>query len=194
MGQLVGQLLPLVGVVIGVVGTIVTTSFADQRRWKRQQAIRWDEHRLDAYVEFAGLVQETFNLTCRITASYRPRSRSQPLDWDTGWSLISQAEIARSRALEKVLVFGDHATADAALAWVDAVIDLQVFARSKPDAWDGWRSILARMDQAKRSFYDAARRSVNVPRLPENFSFGLPQGRPSAPPGGVSGVLESDSN
>ncbi|NRQ34510.1 hypothetical protein HII36_22050 [Nonomuraea sp. NN258] len=155
-----GQLLPLVGVVIGVIGTIATTSFADQRRWKREQAIRWDEHRLDAYVEFAGLIQETFDLTCRITASDRPRSRSLPIDWDTGWALISETELGRNRALQKVLVFGDHTTADAALAWLDAVIDLQVYARSKPNAWDEWRTILARMDRAKHLFYEAARRSI----------------------------------
>jgi hypothetical protein len=182
MGQFVGQLLPLLGVVIGVIGTVVATSLADQRRWKRDQAIRWDEHRLNAYVEYAGFLQESFYLLCRITAPYRSESRSPHLDWDTGLALIAQVELERTRALEKVLVFGDHATADAALAWCDAVIDLGVYARSRPHSWDEWRPHLGRIDQAKGSVYAAARRSLNVPLLPEAFSFGLPRRRSAGPP------------
>ncbi|MEV6596595.1 hypothetical protein AB0M36_06950 [Actinoplanes sp. NPDC051346] len=56
MSALTDQLPALLGVLLGTSGTILATGIADRSRWQRQQAARWDERRLQAYVEFANAV------------------------------------------------------------------------------------------------------------------------------------------
>ncbi|MEV4177790.1 hypothetical protein [Nonomuraea sp. NPDC049709] len=173
MGQLWAILPPLIGVVVGAVGTCFATSFTDQRRWRRNQAVRWDEHRLSAYVEFAARVKDTYNLTCRISAPYRPHSASVHLDWETGLALIAEADRERARSLEKVLILGDEATADAALEWREAVWQLQVYTLSKPANWDEWVPLRDQMDAKRAAFYEAVRMNLNVPRLSKTLAFQL---------------------
>ena len=59
MSNATSQALALIGVVIGIVGTIVATTVTDRSRWKRQtMMIRWDERRLDAYVQYAKSIKK----------------------------------------------------------------------------------------------------------------------------------------
>ncbi|MFF8691988.1 hypothetical protein ACF08W_07255 [Streptomyces sp. NPDC015144] len=58
MVSLAGQILPLAGVVLGAVMSFLVSSLNERTRWRRQQAVRWDERRLAAYAEYAHAVKE----------------------------------------------------------------------------------------------------------------------------------------
>src|SRR5437764_10808315 len=53
----VPQLLTLVGVIIGVLASYLTTSAGEKTRWRRAQNVRWDESRMRAYAEYASAVK-----------------------------------------------------------------------------------------------------------------------------------------
>jgi gas vesicle protein len=160
MNQFLLQLLPLIGVIVGAAATMATTAGTDRRRWRREQATRWDERRLDAYVEYASVNKELYTLACCTTAVYRPYSVSPHIDWETGEALMAQAEMRRRQALEKVLFFGDAVTAEAAEAWCDAIVGLRTYVSERPDRWDDWSSLADRVTEARDRFYDSARADV----------------------------------
>ncbi|MFB4262116.1 hypothetical protein [Nonomuraea sp. GTA35] len=159
------QLLPLIGVIVGALATMATTASADRRRWRRERATRWDERRLDAYVEYASVNKELYTLACCTTAMHRPYSASPHIDWETGEALMAQAEMRRRQALEKVLFFGDAATAQAADAWCDAIVALRTYVSERPDRWDDWSSLVDGVTEARDRFYEAARADVAMHRL-----------------------------
>jgi len=53
MSNLLGAIPALIGVVVGV----AATGWADRVRWKRGQAVRWDERRVDVYAEYARAIK-----------------------------------------------------------------------------------------------------------------------------------------
>ena len=57
MTVLLQQLPTLVGVIVGAIATILTTSLGDRTRWKRSQAVRWDQRRLEAYAQYAETIK-----------------------------------------------------------------------------------------------------------------------------------------
>ncbi|MFV2102973.1 hypothetical protein [Micromonospora sp. LOL_024] len=76
MGNLVGQLPALLGVLVGAVGTILATSLTDRSRWRRSQTVRWDERRLDAYAEFARVLKEVHTIASRMIGGYLDRDEA----------------------------------------------------------------------------------------------------------------------
>jgi hypothetical protein len=55
--SLTGQILPLVGVALGAIGSFLVSSLNDRARWRREQSVRWDARRLDAYGEYIHAVK-----------------------------------------------------------------------------------------------------------------------------------------
>ncbi|MDF4252533.1 hypothetical protein [Streptomyces sp. WMMB303] len=47
-----------VGVALDAVGSFLVTSLNDRARWRREQSVRWDERRLDAYGAYLHVVEE----------------------------------------------------------------------------------------------------------------------------------------
>ncbi|MCO1594875.1 hypothetical protein M8C17_06810 [Micromonospora sp. RHAY321] len=94
----------LLGVLVGPIGTIVATSVADRTRWKRNQTVRWDDRRLDAYVEFAQVLKEIHAVAVRMLASERPNSRGHHIDREAGLARLADADVRHTLAWESVLV------------------------------------------------------------------------------------------
>ncbi|MEU4643408.1 hypothetical protein [Micromonospora sp. NPDC023814] len=103
MGGVVAQLPALLGVLIG---TIVATSVVDRTRWKRNQTVRWDDRRLDAYVEFAQVLKEIHAIAVRMFASARPSSRGHQIDQEEGLARLADADVRHTLAWESVLLLG----------------------------------------------------------------------------------------
>lgn len=57
--SLASQALPLVGVAIGAVVSLAVSAVNERTRWRRQQSVRWDERRLNAYAEYAHTVKDS---------------------------------------------------------------------------------------------------------------------------------------
>lgn len=132
MESVVAQLPALIGVLIGAIGTIVATSVADRTRWKRNQSVRWDDRRLDAYVEFGRVVKEIHAIAVRMLASDRPQSRGHRMDREEGLARLAEADVRRTLAWESVLLLGDASTVSAARDWRDAVWGIERVARGSP--------------------------------------------------------------
>ncbi len=133
MTDLLGQLPALIGVVVGSLGTILATTYAERSRWRREQNVRWDERRLSAYVEFGKTLKEIRHLCGRLTADRRTATLALPVDRDSGLLQLNDAEAKRSKTWEEVLLLGDNETVAAGRRWRDAVFELELVARSDGD-------------------------------------------------------------
>ncbi|SCL71293.1 hypothetical protein [Micromonospora peucetia] len=161
MESVVAQLPALIGVLIGAIGTIVATSVADRTRWKRNQSVRWDDRRLDAYVEFGRVVKEIHAIAVRMLASERPQSRGHRMDREEGLARLAEADVRRTLAWESVLLLGDASTVSAARDWRDAVWGIERVARGLTQA-DDHADLLHRANEARDLFYRAARGGLGV--------------------------------
>lgn len=156
------QLPTLLGVIFGALATVTATSVSDRVRWYRTQSVRWDEHRLKAYMDYARAIKEMHSLAFRLTAARRPGSVTPVIDRDHGLQLLSEAMANRAIVWEVVLLLGDKETVRAARAWSDAVLRLVKIARDLSE-YDGWVSAVRTVDQARDEFYTVARASLTVP-------------------------------
>jgi len=161
MGNFLNQLPAIIGVIVGVLGTLLVTSFTDRARWQREQAVRWDTRRLEAYIAYAAAIKEIHTLAFRVSASRR-RSHWQPIDREEGLKLLAEANVRRTKAWEAVLLLGDEGTVTAARTWQDAVYAEELLCSS--DAIDEmeWKLAVNTVDQARDRFYVAARESLGV--------------------------------
>ncbi|MFF0314261.1 hypothetical protein ACFYPH_06375 [Micromonospora sp. NPDC005252] len=156
------QLPALVGVLVGTLGTILATTLADRARWKRSQDVRWDERRLEAYVEYARAIKEIHAIALRMTAADRPASRSHRIDREAGIAMLAEADVRRTLVWESMLLLGDERTVAAARTWRDAVWQVEHRARGFADQPGDVASLLNRADEARDGFYRAARSSLGV--------------------------------
>jgi len=160
------QVPTLAGVVLGALATILATTFAERAQWKRNQTVRWDVKRLEAYAQYAETIRNLHFVATRLSAPLRPGSRSQPLDREVGEELISQGEAARARAWEAVLMLGDADGVVAARQWRAAVLRMELFARGRYEGPDTWADLDREADRARDAFYAATRRSLGVAGQP----------------------------
>lgn len=161
MSNFLSAIPALVGVIVGV----VATSWTDRMHWKRSQAIRWDERRIDAYVEYANTIKKIHMTVLSMVEPRLVHSLAEPVDRETGLEIIAKAEARRADAWEKMLLLADESTAHAALRWRDMVRTETEFIRNRPDdvESDDWTATVENVNEARDRFYEAARKSVNVP-------------------------------
>jgi hypothetical protein len=162
MGDFLNQLPAIFGVIVGALGTMLVTSYTDRARWRRDQAVRWDTRRLDAYVAYAATVKEIHALALRISAPYRHYSKSRPIDREQGVELLDEADARRTKAWEAMLLLGDENTVTAARAWQNAVrTERELCSGDSIDELE-WQSAVEAVDQARDRFYLAARENLGV--------------------------------
>ena len=156
MSNFLAAIPALIGVVVGV----AATGWADMIRWKRGQAVRWDERRVDAYAEYARAIKRIHMTALGMVSPHR----AEQINPDDGLAMLAQADADRTEAWEGVLLLGDRETTHAAFRWQNMVEAEAEFARSRPDDGesDEWIAAVRSADQARDSFYAAARKSVNV--------------------------------
>jgi hypothetical protein len=156
MSNFLGAIPALIGVVVGV----AATGWADMIRWKRGQAVRWDERRVDAYAEYARAIKR-IHMTALGMVSPHVAKR---INREDGLAMLAQAAAYRTEAWEGVLLLGDQETTHAAFRWQNVVEAEADFARNRTNDGesDDWKAAVRRADQARDSFYVAARKSVNV--------------------------------
>ncbi|WP_328319092.1 hypothetical protein [Streptomyces sp. NBC_00388] len=55
---MIGQIVTLVGVLVGALTSYVSVAMAERARHRRTMATRWDQRKLDTYIEYAECVKE----------------------------------------------------------------------------------------------------------------------------------------
>ncbi|WP_253866364.1 hypothetical protein ACN27B_27150 [Micromonospora sp. WMMD754] len=161
-GNLATQLPALLGVLVGTAGTMLVTSLNERTRWRRSQTVRWDERRLDAYVELTKAVKEIHAVATQMLGEHRPEARRPALDRAEGLARLAEADVRHTLAWEAVLLLGDEATVEAAAEWRHAVRDIESAARGLPRPPSDVPGMIHRADVGRDRFYHAARRSLGV--------------------------------
>lgn len=162
MRNLVDQLPALIGVVLGAVGAMASASLTDRLRWRREQEVRWDQRRLEAYLVFASTLKEIHDLAFRLSAANRPGSHRSPSDREATLPLIAQANTRKTKDWESLLLLADEQTVAAGRGWRDAVMRVERVARAEPWDQSSWDLAVEEANVARDRFHAAARRGLGV--------------------------------
>ena len=111
------QLLTILGVAVGAMASFVSTRLLDRARWQREETLRWDARRLENYSEFAAAMKHFITLGQRLCATRGLPATGQPLDLDTGLTLLAEAEQALGVKWEQILMLGAPEAIRAARDW-----------------------------------------------------------------------------
>jgi hypothetical protein len=116
-----------------------------------------------AYVEYWDAVKKVAYLASRIAAGRGfQHSVDQLAPRPEAMEALEEADGARARAWESVLLLGDPQTIAAARAWHEAVWRLMGFARGRLTAADQWDPSIRETDLARDRFYYCARLDLGV--------------------------------
>jgi hypothetical protein len=164
VATIVSQLPALIGVALGVFGTLLVTAVSDRARWKRDHTVRWDERRLEAYADYARAIKEMYTAALHMSEHRFHADKIEQIDLETGRKLLERANSNRTIKWEAMLLLGDSAAVAAGRAWRDAVYDVASFSLNTdaPRTYDDWRSLIEIVDDARDKFYAAARGSLDV--------------------------------
>lgn len=106
------QLITVGAVLAGAAGSYLTSRLTDRDRHERELRIRWDAHRLDAYVAYVAAVKRVYRCTQQV---FTPQwDDSDPEARQALLAEMREAEGDRSRAFEQVALLADAATVQAA--------------------------------------------------------------------------------
>lgn len=153
------QIITLVGVLVGALTSFLATSMAERAKFRRTLATRWDERKLDTYIEYISCVKEAV------------RSARQAVDmWERGednsvhLSDMDAAEAKRSILFEGLVLLSDHSAAETAKAVNQRLWDLLEFARNPcgDDAAARRLEMSMRVIGELNSFHEAARSDLAI--------------------------------
>ncbi|NBE55069.1 hypothetical protein [Streptomyces boluensis] len=113
------QIITLIGVLMGAITSFFATSWAERARFRQTMATRWDERKLDTYVEYISCVKETSRAAKRmLEAHFEGRDVGGPL------AEMEAAEARRSVLFEGLVLLGDEAVSTAAVTVNERLWDL----------------------------------------------------------------------
>ncbi|WP_433678909.1 hypothetical protein [Nocardia sp. CA-119907] len=152
----------LAGVAVGGALAFIATYANERAKWSRSHAVRWDERRLAAYVEYSNCIIRMHVLARRIAVSRNLSVDVEPLSADQGMPLLVEAEAERSLRWQAVLLLGGSRATDVGhqlnqCSWV-----LEWFARGKLTDTDDWELATAEAHRLRREFIAEARRDMGV--------------------------------
>jgi hypothetical protein len=105
------QIFTLIGVTLGALLSYFARSLGDRSRFRHDHANRWEERKLDAYIQFANDVKDLALLSRRIAGARGLQSDEPSLDLDKGLPLLDEAENRRELSTERVYMLAGRETA-----------------------------------------------------------------------------------
>ena len=109
--QLSNQLLVLLGVIVGALGSYLTTSLTERARWKRALDTRWDDRRVEAYASYGQSVKRMIVIASQIAAGKGLWTDVESLaPTQVNLDLLAAAEAERASQWETVLLLGHPKT------------------------------------------------------------------------------------
>ncbi|MEV4534097.1 hypothetical protein AB0J82_09720 [Asanoa sp. NPDC049518] len=171
MEQISEQLPALVGVALGAIAAYVATALNERSRWRRQQSVRWDDKRLTTYVDYANAVKKLISVAVRL-ASERGVAPVDEYSTNQAANGLPEAEENRTLKWEAVLMLGSDGVIQAGRRWHETAFAL-IRVASGMDTTTPWADAVEASSQARRQFYEAARRDIgSVPiASPERFEW-----------------------
>ncbi|WUT00941.1 hypothetical protein OHA46_31495 [Streptomyces sp. NBC_00708] len=181
--SLTEQILPLAGVALGALTSFLVTSANERTRWRRQQSVRWDEHRLTAYAEYAHAVKELAARYQMLAAGRGLTTGPVPAEaTPEALADISQLEARRSALSETLGLLGDTEANTASKSVDRCLWRLEELARGVgPAAEQDWTEAYLRFRQARDRYIEHARASLGVPGTASGIVRHSDSGPPAAP-------------
>ncbi|MEU6846535.1 hypothetical protein ABZ930_32185 [Streptomyces sp. NPDC046716] len=163
--SLSGQIIPLAGVALGAVTSYLAGSLNERARWRREQSVRWDARRLDAYAEYMHTVKELAARYRRLAAGRGLTTGPEPLEPTADvLAELAALEARRSALSETCALLGDTETNTAAKALDHSLWRLELLARDVPtEAAQNWEQASVQFRQAQQSYIERARTGLGVP-------------------------------
>jgi hypothetical protein len=176
--SLVDQLPALIGVIVGAGLSFTSTTVVERGRWRRGQAVRWDERKLTAYAEFGNAVKDMVLLANRIAGGRGLNEHPQPLAPDPE-NLTALAEAAAKCSLlnEQLRLLADEDTITASRALNHRAYRLEWFAYGRLDGGpDAWAAAYLEYRDARDEYLGHARASLQVagPGIPRDRGWHTP--------------------
>ncbi|MDW6062072.1 hypothetical protein SAZ11_33695 [Streptomyces sp. FXJ1.4098] len=164
MVSLTDQILPLAGVALGAAMSFLVSSLNERTRWRRQQSVRWDEHRLTAYAEYAHTVKELAARYQMIAAARGLVSGPMPLEpTPEVLAEIRELESRRSALSETLGLLGDTAANTASKTLDHCLWRLECLARGvATEVEQNWDQAYLEFRDARSRYIEQARTSLGV--------------------------------
>ncbi|MFF3327162.1 hypothetical protein [Streptomyces sp. NPDC002889] len=167
MSGLVGQLVALLGVVIGGVMSYLVGALAERNRWRREEATRWDGSLLQAYSDYGHAVRECAHYYQRLAAHRGLTDHPAPLaPADDVLEKAAAAESRRSAMVEPISLLSNAETAEAVREVNLCIWHLEWLARGQL-AGDqaSWAAAFSAYRTARAEYYRSARRSLRIAEM-----------------------------
>ncbi|WP_406410176.1 hypothetical protein OG923_16830 [Streptomyces halstedii] len=103
------QIFTLVGVLIGALTSYFATTVAERAKFRREMATRWDERKLDTYIEYLTCVKQI-----QRAAMAAGRAREQGMDAAEALAAMEENENRRSILFETFVLLSNEKAATAA--------------------------------------------------------------------------------
>ena len=161
MNALLLQLPTLLGVLVGSAATYVVTAVQERHRWRRQQAVRWDERRIAAYTDYARAVKKVISIAVRLAAQRGVYEDDFWFSGEVSESDLIDAEEERTTTWESVLMLGDDAVVAAGREWHQLTYRIMRLAIGQSSDMT-WGDAVRAIGQARGRFYAAARTDLGV--------------------------------
>lgn len=150
------QIITLVGVLSGALLSFVATHWAERTKFRQTLATRWDERKLDAYIQYISCVKEEVR-----TARQAVEACERGDDNTEALAEMEAAEARRSVLFEGLILLSDDAAADAARAVNERTWNLLEWARHPgPVMSDRRRELSNLVIEALNVLHLAARRDL----------------------------------
>lgn len=181
MNPIVAQALTIAGVLLGSAATFIVTSTTERTRWRRARSARWDDKRLVAYSEYANAVKHMVRLCRRIAETKGLLPTGQPIDLDSAFTALADAETQRAAQWETLLLLGEPTTISAAQAWSEQVWRLEHILREDQPGTSSFTDAYRESMRLRNEFYARARADLDVTSgpLPELTWKSLPPPPPA---------------
>jgi hypothetical protein len=158
---LLQQLVTVAAVVVGATGSYLVSRLTDRDRFSRELRVRWDQRRLDAYLEFLSAAKMTGAYANRIQRERQVGGPSEEIY--ALISLMEASEMRRTERFEVLMMLADAGTGNAAHALNDALFQLVDAARSASGLEvDDWHQRADRWITTLNEFHVAARTDLGV--------------------------------
>lgn len=149
---MISQIVTLVGVIVGALTSYLATTRAERAKHHRLMATRWDERKLNTYVEYATCVKDTGAFAKRALQAEEGSAARQDFV-----AAMEQGELRRSALFEALVMLASPAAVEAAKELNLALRDRIIAARERT-AVIGERDLVARLND----YHAAARLDLGI--------------------------------
>lgn len=148
------QVVTLVGVLVGALTSYLATSSAERARHRRTLATRWDERKLNTYIEYASCVKEISS------AAKRARQAAEGTDVHAEFlAVMEEAELKRSVLFETLVLLATPAAIEAAHAVNLVLWEEEIATRNRDD-----KSLNGDLIALMNAFHEQARIDLGISR------------------------------